>query len=44
MLGTHVHSTDGAGAFSWYTTYRHGQHAYAVMTPDFYSLCFTAGC
>lgn len=43
-LGTHVHSTDGAGAESWYTTYLWGLNAYEAATTDTYHLCVTAAC
>jgi hypothetical protein len=43
-MGTHVHSTNGAGAFSWYTPYQWGQTAYLNETPDYYTLCIDANC
>ncbi len=44
-MGTHVHSTDGAGAFSWYTPFEWGRTAYtAASGGDYYYLCVTASC
>jgi Trypsin len=44
-MGTHVHSTDGVGAFSWYTPFEWGRTAYtAASGGDYYYMCTTASC
>jgi hypothetical protein len=44
-MGTHVHSTNGAGAFSWYTPFEWGRTAYTNKTGgDYYYMCTTATC